>query len=94
MPYTVLVEEEVRLFLRALDAKSKTVCTKNLAKLSEPYPGRGIGDKERIVVDGEEVYRLHIGRTYTAFYIIEEARKLVRVLELLPIQEAHKKYGF
>jgi hypothetical protein len=52
------------------------------------------GDKERLVVAGEDVYRLHIGRRYTAFYVIDDEQKLVRVIELVSIGEAHKKYGF
>lgn len=67
---------------------------KNLNKLNKPYPGRGMGDKERLIVEGELIYRLHIGRTYTAFYIIDEESKSVKVLEILSIETAHKKYGF
>ncbi|MDD9952987.1 MAG: type II toxin-antitoxin system RelE/ParE family toxin [Candidatus Woesearchaeota archaeon] len=94
MSYSVVVSDDARDFLRALDVKSKRVCKKNLGKLSCPYPGRGSGDKERLVVDGKEMYRLHIGRTYTAFYSIDEGDKMVRVLEVLSIKAAHKKYGF
>ena len=94
MPYAVVVSDDVQGFLQSLDGKSKDVCKKNLAKLATPYPGRGIGDKERLVVDGEEIYRLHIGRTYTAFYVIDEKQKRVRVLEILSIKDAHQKYGF
>jgi len=53
-----------------------------------------MGDKERLVVAGEEVYRLHIKRTFTAFYIIGERTRIVRILEILPIKITHKKYGF
>lgn len=77
-----------------LDNKSKSICKKNLQKLSLPYPGRGVGDKERLVIAGKDRYRLHIGRRYTAFYIIDEKEKLVRVIEILGIEAAHKKYGF
>ena len=94
MSYAIVVSEEVRAFLHAMDRKSKGICKKNIEKLSQPYPGRGVGDKEKIVIDGEEIYRLHIRRTYTAFYIIDEQAKIVRVLELLPIEAAHKKYGY
>lgn len=94
MPYRVVVSDDVRDFLRSLDPKSRGICKKNLAKLALPYPGRGSGDKERIVVAGVEVYRLHIGRTYTAFYVIDERMKLVRVIEVLSIEAAHKKYGY
>jgi mRNA-degrading endonuclease RelE of RelBE toxin-antitoxin system len=94
MSHRVLLSDGAADFLLTIDEKSRNICKKNLQKLSDPYPGRGPGDKEKLVVAGEEVYRLHIGRTYTAFYVINEKEKAVRVLELLPIAAAHKKYGF
>jgi len=94
MAYKIVLSDDSVNFLLSLDNKSKTVCKKNLHKLSSPYPGRGIGDKERLIINGKDRYRLHIGRTYTAFYIIDENNKLVRVVEILPIEVAHKKYGF
>ena len=94
MSYEVVLSDGTIDFLQSLDTKSLNICKKNLQKLFRPYPGRGIGDKERLVVGGEDVYRLHIGRTYTAFYVIDEVNKVVRVLEILSIETAHKKYGF
>jgi len=94
MSYDVVLSEGAVDFLHMLDDKSKSICKKNLQKLSSPYPGRGIGDKEKLIVAGEELYRLHIGRSYTVFYIIDEKNKIVRVLEILTIERAHKKYGF
>jgi len=91
--YKLLLSEKVRLFLKLLDEKSKRICIKNLRKLEEnPYPGKGSGDKEKLIVRNEEIYRLHIGRSFTAFYIILKNKKLVRIIELLPIEKAHKKY--
>ena len=93
--YRVEIEARVHGFLDVLDAKSRRICVENLKKLAQgPDPGRGTGDKERLVVRGEEVYRLHIGRTFTAFYVIMSRERLVRVLEILPIDEAHKRYGY
>lgn len=57
-------------------------------------PTRRKGDKEKLPVDGEELYRLHIGRTHTAFYEILEDADQVRVVELPPIDEVHDRYGF
>ena len=95
MNYKVYVEPEVKEFVGYLDDKSRRICKDNLKKLEDsPYPGQGIGDKEKIPVSGEEVYRLHISRTFTAFYHIIEEKKQVHVVEILPIDEAHKKYGF
>jgi len=93
--YDLLVEEEALEFIGGLDEKSERICKDNIKKLAtDPYPGSGKGDKERLVVDGEEVYRLHIGRTYTAFYEIDEDDEAVRILEVLPIDEAHDRYGY
>lgn len=93
--YTLVVEEDELGYVESLDEKSERICKDNIGKLADtPYPGEGPGDKERVVVDGEEVFRLHIGRTYTAFYEILEEEKTVRVLEVLPIDEAHDRYGY
>lgn len=94
MGYEIELSKEVEEFLFNLDFKSKRICVKNIEKLKNPYPGRGSGDKEKIIVRGKERYRLHIGRSYTAFYIILEEKKLVRVVEILPIDKAHKNYGY
>jgi mRNA-degrading endonuclease RelE of RelBE toxin-antitoxin system len=95
MKYDVELSKEVEEFLYFLDKKSRRICKKNLSKLEDnPYPGRGSGDKEKIIVMGKERYRLHIGRIYTSFYIINEKQKIVRVVEILSIEQAHKKYGY
>jgi mRNA-degrading endonuclease RelE of RelBE toxin-antitoxin system len=94
VPYQIRVSEEAKEFLIALDTKSKSICKNNLQKLSEPYPGRGVGDKERLIIAGKDRYRLHIGRTYTAFYTINEEKQLVQIVEILTIKAAHKKYGY
>ena len=92
--YRVQLSTQVLAFLQAMDEKSRRICSGNLGKLvTGPYPGRGSGDKERLPVRGEQVFRLHIGRRYTAFYIVV-GENTVRVFELLPIDQAHKKYGY
>ena len=95
MSYRVLVTPEVRDSIDSLDNKSKRIVKKNLKKLEEnPYPGTGLGDKEGLPVQGEKRFRLHIGRTWTAFYSVMEEKKQVRVSEIMSIDEAHKKYGY
>jgi len=68
-----------------------------LSKLEDkPYskPGTDSGDREQIVVDGKEVYRLHIDQSYTALYDILEDESEVRIIELLDIDEVHKQCRF
>ena len=95
MTYKVLITTEVQEILQLLDGKSSSIIIKNIKKLKEdPYPGRGSGDKEKIPIKGKMRYRMHIGRTWTIFYSILEDEKEVRVSELIPIDEAHKTYGY
>lgn len=97
MSYEILLADEARDYLAALDEKSTRIVKENLKKLAdEPYPRpeAGSGDREKLVVDGEEIYRLHIGRTHTAFYDILGDEKEVRVIDILDIDDAHKRYGF
>lgn len=94
--YEVLLGTDAREFLTAADEKTTRVCREKLGYLAEsPYPGRGRGDKEKLPIDGRrDRFRLHISRTYTAFYTVLEDEKEVRVLEILPIDDAHDRYGF
>jgi|SRR6056297_1974955 len=94
--YDVLLGDEAREFLDVADKKTERVCKEKLGYLAEsPYPGRGRGDKEKLPIDGRrDRYRMHISRTYTAIYTILEDENQVRVLEIVPIDDAHKRYGF
>lgn len=97
MSYDVLLADQAREYVAALDEKSTRIMKENLRKLADdpyPRPGSGSGDKEKLVVDGEEIYRLHIGRTHTAFYDILDDKQEVRVVDIMDIDDAHKRYGF
>lgn len=94
--YDVLLGDDAREFLDVADDKTARITKENLGYLTEnPYPGRGRGDKEKLPIDGRrDRYRMHISRSYTAIYTVLEEDKEVRVLEILPIDDAHKRYGF
>ena len=97
MSYEVFLVEEAREYVAALDEKSTRIVKDNLRKLADdpyPRPDSGSGDKEKLVIEGEELYRLHIGRTHTAFYDVLEADEEVRVVEIVDIDEVHERYGF
>ena len=96
MGYQVLLGDLPRDFLSNADEKTDRIVRYNLTKLAKnphPRPGAGGGDREKLPVDGREMYRLHIGRTYTALYTIHSEAEEVRVREILPIDDAHKRYG-
>lgn len=97
MSFTVLLGDQPREFLSTADGKTERIVRENLATLGDdpyPRPGSGRGDKEKLPVDGEILYRLHISRSYTALYTIHEPKSEVRIREILPVDDAHKRYGF
>jgi len=91
--FAVLFRRSAADFLNALPEKSQRIVTEKLAVLqTDPYPGSG-GDKERLNTDGMEVFRLHIGRSFTALYIAHTDRDWVEITHLMTIEQAHKRYG-
>lgn len=97
MAYQVLLGDQPRDFLDGADEKTERIVKDHLQSLAEephPRPDAGKGDREQLPVDGRELYRMHISRTYTALYTIEESDSAVRVREILPIDDAHKRYGY
>ena len=94
MNYKVKISKEASEYLNKLDEKSRRIILAHLAMLGKnPFPGVR-GDKEKLHLDdGTIIYRVHVGRSHTAFYRIDKADKLVRINEVLTIEQAHKKYG-
>lgn len=88
------IEEKALEYISSLPDKSKRIVKKHcLALAGDPFLGKG-GDKEALHIIGfRTLYRMHIGRSYTVFYHILEDEKIVRILEILAIEQAHKKYG-
>lgn len=80
-------------FISELPSKSKRIVIEKCKTLAcDPFPVQG--DKELIHRKGhEDIYRLHISRYYTAFYKINRDEKLVKILEITTIEQAHKIYG-
>ncbi len=92
--YRVLIDKGALKYVDSFPEKGKKIIKENLKKLGEaPYPGAGKGDKEKLTCKGETLYRLHIGRTFTAFYRVYEKEKEVKILKLMTIERAHKEYG-
>jgi len=94
LTFFVKVRNTATHFINSVPEKSQRIITEALARLEhDPFPGSG-GNKERINLrKGREVYRMHIARKFTAFYTIDTECLVVRVHEILTIEQAHKKYG-
>ena len=94
MTFEVKVRNTADAFIATVPEKSRRIIKNALEGLEvNPFPGSG-GNKEIIILrGGREIHRLHIARTYTAFYSIDKEARVVRVHEILTIEQAHKKYG-
>ncbi len=88
------IEEGASKFLSSLPEKSQRIVKKHCLALAEdPFPGKS-GDKEVLHLPGfRTLYRLHVGRSYTVFYRIFEDKQTVRILDIMTIEQAHKRYG-
>ncbi len=91
MTFFVSIDIDAVSFVHSLDGKSRRIIRNHLKKLeNDPLPGKG-GDKELLDLGPNvKIYRLHIARSFTAFYQIEGDHVLVS--EILTIEHAHKKY--
>ena len=77
-------------FYKVLPDKDRRIVQEHLQRL-ESYPDTR-GDMERLKIVDDTVYRLHIGRKYTAFYRFLEDKGIICVYLLMTIEQAHKKY--
>jgi mRNA-degrading endonuclease RelE of RelBE toxin-antitoxin system len=91
--YQLVIKKKALEFVRSLPSKSQRVVIEKCKTLADdPFPGQG--DKEIILRKGhEDIYRLHISRSYTAFYKVHKDEKRVLILYITTIEQAHKIYG-
>jgi len=91
--FRVLVDEDVQKFLDDLPPKSNRIVKDHLRILEvDPFPGMDRG-KELIHFSDYDAYRMHIARSYTVFYQIFKEDKMVVILWIGTIGQAHKLYG-
>jgi mRNA-degrading endonuclease RelE of RelBE toxin-antitoxin system len=90
--FEVGLDIDAAAFINRQNVKTRRIIHAHLKLLEDdPFPGKG-GDKELLNTrPGVKIYRLHIGRTFTAIYVIEEDSVLVT--EVMTIGQAHKKYN-
>jgi mRNA interferase RelE/StbE len=91
--YHLVIRKKALEFVNLLPSKSQRVVIEKCKTLAcDPFPGQA--DKEVIHQKGhDDIYRLHISRSYTAFYRIYKNEKLVKILDITTIEQAHKIYG-
>lgn len=93
MTFVVLFRQSAADFLLSLPEKSQRIIKEKLSILkTDPFPGK-TGDKKQLKTDEMNVYRLHIGRSFTALYLIHADENKVEITHLMTIEQAHKRYG-
>ena len=90
--FTIVIERRAREFVKRLPPKTRRIIVEKILELKEdPFPG---GNKEKLEYPHPPaVYRLHIGRSFTVFYVIEQEENLVKIEKILTIEKAHKEYS-
>nr|QNO56744.1 hypothetical protein HGIILDEE_00033 [Methanosarcinales archaeon ANME-1 ERB7] len=90
--YSVLINRDAQKYVDSLTEKSRRLVKKKLEILKDnPHPGRA--DKKKLQLPNYDLFRMHVSRSYTIFYRIYEEEKTLKVLDIMTIEEAHKKYG-
>jgi mRNA interferase RelE/StbE len=92
LKFEVGIDIDAVAFINKQDEKTRRIIYAHLESLEhDPFPGKG-GDKELLNTrPGVKIYRLHIGRSFTAIYVVE--KNSVLVTEVMTIEQAHKKYN-
>lgn len=90
--FTVLIEGKARELLKRLPPKTRRIVVEKIQELADdPFPG---GNKEKLEYPHPPaVYRLHISRSFTVFYIIEHQESIVKIEKIVTIERAHKEYS-
>ena len=91
--FQIIISKRALEYIEALPPKGQRIVIERCKTLAEdPFPGQG--DRELIKRKGhKDIYRLHISRSYTAFYKIYTEERIVKILEIMTIEHAHKIYG-
>lgn len=87
--FAILIEKKAREFVKRLPPKTRHIIVEKILELKDdPFPG---GNKEKLEYPHPPaVYRLHVGRSFTVFYIIEHEENVVKIVM---IERAHKEYS-
>ena len=91
--FQIAISKNALDFINSLPQKSQRIVIEKCKALADdPFPGQG--DREMIQRrDHKEIHRLHITRSYTAFYKIYKDEKIVKILDVMTIERANKVYG-
>lgn len=85
----IQVEKGVLKTLSIYPQKIREQVFDHLRMLEDPYRAPDV----ECLYPTRQLYRMHVGRTYTIIFKIHKDTDTVFVLDLLTIGQAHKRYG-
>ena len=90
--FTLVIESKAEKFLKNLLQKTRHIIVEKILDLREnPFPD---GSKEKLdYPHPPAVYRLHISRSFTVFYIIKTDENIIKIEKIMTIERAHKEYS-
>lgn len=90
--FTLVIESKAEKFLKKLPRKTRHIIVGKILDLREdPFPN---GSKEKLdYPHPPAIYRLHISRSFTVFYIIETDVNVIKIEKIMTIERAHKEYS-
>jgi len=90
--FTLVIESKAEKFLKKLPQKTRHIIIEKILDLKEdPFLG---GNKEKLdYPHPPAVYRLHVSRSFTVFYIIETDVNVIKIEKITTIEMAHKEYS-
>jgi len=89
--FEILIERRAHDYLIRLPHKTRSIIVEKILDLGkDPFPG---GNKEKLdYPDPPVLYRLHVSRAFTIFYMIDHKEKIVKINKIMTIKKAHKEY--
>ena len=90
--FTLVIESKAEKFLKTLPQKTRHIIIEKILDLKkDPFPK---GNKEKLTYPHPPVvYRLHVSRYFTVFYIIETDENVIKIEKIMTIEKAHKEYS-
>jgi mRNA interferase RelE/StbE len=93
LSYRVLISKKALSFLSVAPEKSQRLIRDHcLALADNPYPSK-TGDRKRLRLGDYDLFGMHVGHSYTVFYRIFPEEKMVKVLDIMTFEQAHRRYG-
>ena len=85
----VQIDRRVIKTLKKYPEKSKELIFDHIRTLEDPHRAPDV----ECLFKPTQVYRMHVGRTFTIIFKIHKQTNVVQVLDLDTIEQAHKRYG-